>query len=477
MYLPGTIGISPSIRSSFIWILLTWNIAGHHAQRARLISSCKTALGPGRCTESEDMCQSFGGIIADPISFPSLPKEDSACERGQDCCVLLPLPAEDSCLTCGMTGLTDVQTAGNEVPRRVMPNFEAPLWQPRALDVNFDGSSDGNLAVEDDIEGFIARLSKISKPNKWCWQVALTDRNGTIFGSGALLDGRNVVTLAHKVAERRPEDILLVLGASDFLRPVDRADDAIWFTAPTHIVVHHDFNALTYANDIAILRIPLAPCNQKNICPVCINDIPVGSAPSIDRLNNCSITGWGPLSAAGFPTGIRETPVKVVDNAVCQKNLRDIGVVGFTVPDSLFCTSSINEIKTTNTRACESDGGAPIVCLDNDERWYLRGLITLGVDACSFESSSPLLMTDVGMFFNWIKIQVRAPSQPSSNVKRVANKALIRADHVSTTDTLATSNGNGASASQMRSLDVADVRTRTLSDNWHPLQPFASANP
>jgi len=274
-----------------------------------------------------------------------------------------------------------------------------------------------------------------------------------------------------------PKTFCYFLGHRIFLHPVGK-DDAIWFTAPKQIFIHHAFDAQTFANDIAILRIPLAPCNQKNICPVCINDVPVGAAPSLDRLNNCFITGWGPLNAAGFPTGIRETQVKIAENAKCMKNLHDIGIVGFTITDSLFCTTSVNEFNSTNTKTCDSDGGAPLVCKDLDERWYLRGLITLGTDACSFESSLPLLMTDIGMFFNWIKIQVGNLNQPSSSAGRgVANRgALIRADtpvNVAESQLIPTGSMAVPVQSETRSLGAGELR-RTLSDNWRPLQQFSA---
>ena len=62
-----------------------------------------------------------------------------------------------------------------------------------------------------------------------------------------------------------------------------------------------------FANDIAVLRIPLAPCQQKNICPVCINDLPVGAAPTLDTHTNCFITGWGPVNAAGTLFNVHRT--------------------------------------------------------------------------------------------------------------------------------------------------------------------------
>lgn len=172
----------------------------------------------------------------------------------------------------------------------------------------------------------------------YCYQVALADRNGTIFGSGALVDGQNVVTLAHTVARwdpfdqlryfvhdlqklfpsLRPDEITLILGASDFLRPIDSAADAVWFTSPKQIFIHEEFDPLvqsksylvwndlhsvwyfqSFANNIAVLRIPLAPCGQKNICPVCINDLPVGADSSFDKAESCLITGWGPTNSAG----------------------------------------------------------------------------------------------------------------------------------------------------------------------------------
>ena len=55
----------------------------------------------------------------------------------------------------------------------------------------------------------------------------------------------------------------------------------------------------------------------------------------------------------GFPTGIRETQIKVVDNDKCMKTILDVGITDFTIPDSMFCTTSLKELNSTNTKACD----------------------------------------------------------------------------------------------------------------------------
>ncbi|XP_055341752.1 inactive serine protease 54-like [Paramacrobiotus metropolitanus] len=417
---------------------------GTHAQQARLISSCKSSLGRGRCTSSESACDALGGVTSDQESFPTLPRPRAFCERGEVCCVLLPLPLDDHCMTCGQPGSDPVGAvtaagslaADEDMPRRILPNFEAVswgLWRPRQFQPEMDafrykrgvGPLDGEEALP---------VSRISALNRWCWQVALTDRNGTIFASGVLVDGQNVVTLARNVYRRQPEDVTVVLGAWDFVRPLDSPNQAVWFTNPKQIVVHDQFDPMTFANDLAVLRIPLAPCEQRNICPVCITDLPVDAnrmgMPESSGKEHCYITGWGAPNNAGFTNALRETPVKLTDRAQCTRALADMGVVGFTIPDSHFC-ATVTQPRPTDTSqsVCESDAGAPLVCQSmGDKKWYLRGLVSLTTEPCALEGRRPFLSTDVGMFYPWIRVQTNALDARFTNFPAIPNRHLIRSN-------------------------------------------------
>ena len=52
----------------------------------------------------------------------------------------------------------------------------------------------------------------------------------------------------------------------------------------------------------------------------------------------------------------------------------------------------------------QSDGGSPLVCQSPDKKWYLKGMLSVGIGPCVIESTSPYFYTDVGMFVNWINI-------------------------------------------------------------------------
>ena len=81
-------------------------------------------------------------------------------------------------------------------------------------------------------------------------------------------------------------------------------------------------------------------------------------------------------------------------------------------------------------------------------------------------------MTDVGLFFNWIKIQVRNLNEPSSanNSFALASKEfLIRTDAAANSDNATIPAANGSQVRSLISGGGFEERTKAVFDLWHTL--------
>ena len=124
-------------------------------------------------------------------------------------------------------------------------------------------SFDHRVFQERIVNGFAAER------NEYCWQGALMNSTGMI-GSATLIHREWVVTAAHKISERFIDSFIVVLGEYDFENA--DSDTKVFYATPLQVVLHPGFNPKTYENDIALIRIPPVPCQNRNICTLCLGE-------------------------------------------------------------------------------------------------------------------------------------------------------------------------------------------------------------
>ncbi|PSN30529.1 hypothetical protein C0J52_27372 [Blattella germanica] len=87
------------------------------------------------------------------------------------------------------------------------------------------------------------------------------------------------------------------------------------------VIVHRQYDAATFANDLALLELESPVAFDKHIVPICM---PKDKEDFTGRM--ATVTGWGRLKyGGGVPNLLQEVQVPVIENAVCQEMFHTAG--------------------------------------------------------------------------------------------------------------------------------------------------------
>lgn len=161
------------------------------------------------------------------------------------------------------------------------------------------------------------------------------------------------------------------------------------------VLVHEDYN-IYHHNNIALLKLekPFEP--DYNVQIVCL-------PPQISFDGAECFTGaWGKDK---FDQGVqqnilRSIEVPVVPHNKCQAAFRNTRLgPSFILDPSYMCAGG-----EENVDACTGDGGAPLVCPADSNRYYQVGIVAWGI-GCG-QRGVPGAYTDVTKFMPWIRMRM-----------------------------------------------------------------------
>ncbi|CAG9573374.1 unnamed protein product [Danaus chrysippus] len=213
---------------------------------------------------------------------------------------------------------------------------------------------------------------KNARFGEWPWQVLV--RESTWLGlftknkcGGVLITSRFVTTAAH-CQPGFLASLVAVFGENDISsdheprRPVTKN--------VRRVIVHRQYDAATFENDLALLELDSPVQFAPHIVPICM---PPDDADYTGRV--ATVTGWGRLRyGGGVPAVLQEVQVPVIENNACQEMFHTAGHAK-KILNSFICAGYANGQKDS----CEGDSGGPLVLQRDDGRWQLVGTVSHGI--------------------------------------------------------------------------------------------------
>ncbi|XP_068443535.1 complement factor I isoform X3 [Clinocottus analis] len=236
-----------------------------------------------------------------------------------------------------------------------------------------------------------------ANPTQIQWQVALVE-NKKVDCGGAYIGGCWVITAAHCVSPN-PSAFKVKFSLWKKFRSQSTTD----IVPVEDIRIHPRYNANTYENDIALVKLKKLPFKEE-----CVEENPAVSAvcvPWTAQLfqpnHTCSISGWGRTRGGRVAQVLLWANVSLI--ADCQKFYKDRFKPG------MMCAGDLDG----SVDSCQGDSGGPLVCQDELGVSYLWGVVSWG-ERCG-QPGFPGVYTQVAHYFEWIRLHTLWPAVTKFN--------------------------------------------------------------
>lgn len=214
---------------------------------------------------------------------------------------------------------------------------------------------------------------------------------------GTLLNEKRVVTAAHCVHSGRAlvveERIKIFLG----MHEIDQFSNSLQLEV-YKVVVHPEYEYLTLANDIAVIKLAQKAVYNQLVQPICL--WPTDKLDISNILNKRgTVAGWGYTQYGELSSTLNKATLLVVDTYTCLISDRDF--YGGLISEDNFCAGNNN-----GTNVCQGDSGSGFI-FEMGGAWYLRGIVSLTKQAqdtdVKCDPKPYVIFLDVAQYLNWLR--------------------------------------------------------------------------
>ncbi|NXY90619.1 CFAI factor, partial [Alcedo cyanopectus] len=233
---------------------------------------------------------------------------------------------------------------------------------------------------------------KVAKKGDFPWQVAIKDTSNegsTVYCGGVYIGGCWVLTAAHCVRANRAHLYRVWIA---LLHTIEHDEETDTFRLK-QLIIHEDYNASSYENDIALLELRgsgTGECSLKHSTPACIP----WSNYMFKTGDRCQVSGWG------LEKGYTKQYILKWGNVNLFQNCSELYPGRFF--DRMACAGKSTYDGSIDS--CKGDSGGPLVCFDAENLAYVWGIVSWG-ENCG-EAGHPGVYTKVASYFDWISRHV-----------------------------------------------------------------------
>ncbi|CAG0897356.1 unnamed protein product [Cyprideis torosa] len=188
-----------------------------------------------------------------------------------------------------------------------------------------------------------------------------------------------------------PEKLLVRLGEYDF-KDGNRTSYAVDFDVDM-LIPHKEYKAANNIHDIGIIVLAQRAKFSCDIFYICY---PVGIRPPSYFGTNATVVGWGRTETLAVSQVLLQVKVEIFSESECSSILQQYKIKS-TVAKYMVCARA----RYSGGDSCQGDSGGPLMVQD-DEKWYVIGIVSFGVADCGNNATIPGVYTRVDKYTQWI---------------------------------------------------------------------------